>query len=106
MTETTKPKRNRRKPEAQIGPVGLPKVEDRSADLRHSEVSHREMAIRGSRMLLAALARSGFMHGVLLRDMTPDEQLAAARLDGWRGPVIGSERWGSRRRPDVVWSEP
>ena len=108
MTTETKPKRSRKKPEGVSAPpqIEAPPRPARAPDLRHAELEYRRMAERGSRELLAALARSAFKHGVLLRDMTPEEQLEAARLDGWRGPVIGSERWGSRKRPDVVRSEP
>lgn len=107
MTTETKPKRRRKKPVGVSAPeIETPPRPARAPDLRHAELEYRRMAERGSRELLAALARSAFKHGVLLNGMTPEEQIAAARLDGWRGPVIGSERWGSRKRPDVVRSEP
>lgn len=93
MTTDT-PKRDRRKPKTQQrhAPQTPRKVRGPAADLRHSEREHRKMCERGSRMLLAALARCAFKHDVLLRDMSPAQQLAAARLDGWRDPIPGAPR--------------
>lgn len=94
MTTETKPKRCRKKPVVTPNqpPRQTRRVRGPAADLRHSEREHRRMCERGSRMLLAALARSAFKHDILLRDMSPDQQLAAARLDGWHDAVPGAPR--------------
>lgn len=94
MTTETKPKRSRKKPVGVSAPeVETPPREPRETDTRNAELEHRRMAVRGSRDLLAALARSAFKHGIALRDMTPEEQLLAATADGWQGRVIGASRW-------------
>lgn len=94
MTTETKPKRSRKKPVGVSAPeVETPPREPREMDTRNAELEHRRMAVRGSRDLLAALARSAFKHGIALRDMTPEEQLLAATADGWQGRVIGASRW-------------
>jgi hypothetical protein len=94
MTTETKPKRSRKKPVGVSAPeVETPPREPREMDTRNAELEYRRMAVRGSRDLLAALARSAFKHGIALRDMTPEEQLLAATADGWQGRVIGASRW-------------
>jgi hypothetical protein len=94
MTTETKPKRSRKKPVGVSAPeVETPPREPREMDTRNAELEHRRMAVRGSRDLLAALARSAFRHGIALRGMTPEEQLLAATADGWQGRVIGASRW-------------
>jgi hypothetical protein len=91
MTTETKPKRSRKKP---VGVSAPPPIKaPREMDTRNAELEYRRMAVRGSRDLLAALARSAFRHGIALRDMTPEEQLLAATADGWQGRVIGASRW-------------
>lgn len=94
MTTETKPKRSRKKPEGVSAPppIKAPR-EPREMDTRNAEIERRRMAERGSRNLLAALARSAFRHGIALRNMTPEEQLRAALADGWQGRVIGASRW-------------
>jgi hypothetical protein len=95
MTTETKPKRSRKKPvgvSAPPPPIKAPR-EPREMDTRNAELEYRRMAVRGSRDLLAALARSAFRHGIALRNMTPEEQLRAALADGWQGRVIGASRW-------------
>jgi hypothetical protein len=94
MTTETKPKRSRKKPVGVSAPeVETPPREPREMDTRNAELEYRRMAVRGSRDLLAALARSAFKHGIALRGMTPEEQLLAATADGWQGRVIGASRW-------------
>jgi hypothetical protein len=93
MTTETKPKRSRKKPEGVSAPAVKAPREPREMDTRNAEIERRRMAERGSRNLLAALARSAFKHGIALRNMTPEEQLRAALADGWQGRVIGASRW-------------
>jgi len=69
---------------------------------RHAEMVRRQNAERGSRDLLAAIARLAFKEGVALRGMTPEEQLAAAKADGWQGRVIGASRWAGGAVRGVV----
>ncbi len=71
---------------------------------RHAEMIRRHDAERGSRNLLAAIARLAFKEGIALRGMTPEEQLAAAKADGWQGRVIGATRWAGGAVPPVVRS--
>lgn len=71
-------------------------------NLRHSEQLHARDCEIGSRNLLSAIARLAFKEGILLRGMTPEEQLQAAKADGWQGRVVGASRWaGGAVRPVV-----
>lgn len=100
-------KRSRKKPTTTV--FHKPQADDpvdRQNDLRHSERAHRLMAERGTRMYLAALARSAFRHGILLNGMTPEQQIEAARGDGWGEAIVGAERWAGGRRPAVVRISP